>query len=236
MSEAERIHARYARRTRKYEPWTPWVHRTHQELERRVIDTLRREGMLPPEERRLLEVGCGTGGNLLTFLRLGFSPSLIVGSELQEERAAAARKRLPAGLTVLSGNSAELELPDETFDIVFQSLVFSSILDPAMRGALADRMWQLLAPGGGILWYDFTWDNPANPDVSGIPLRVVRQLFPQGNFSSRRVTLAPPLSRWVTRIHPALYDWCNVLAPLRTHVLCWIGKPLAGGHGSVASA
>jgi len=236
MSEAERIHARYARRTRTYEPWTPWVHRTHQELERRIVDTLRRAGMLPPAERRLLEVGCGAGNNLLTFLRLGFTPAHIVGSELQQDRAAAARNRLPQAIAIHCGDSTRLELPDATFDVVFQSLVFSSILDPAMRSTLADRMWRLVAPGGGVLWYDFTWDNPSNPDVAGVPLRTVRQLFPRGIVSSQRVTLAPPLSRWVTSIHPALYDWCNVLPPLRTHVLCWIRKPHSDSAGSIESA
>jgi SAM-dependent methyltransferase len=232
MSEAEKIHARYARRTRTYEPWEPWVHRTHQELERRLVDTLRRAKMLPAGNRCLLEVGCGGGNNLLTFLRLGFSPERLVGSELQEERAAAARARVPSSVAVLSGDSAGLPLPDASFDIVFQSLVFSSILDPAMRVALADRMWRLTAPGGGVLWYDFTWNNPANPDVAGVTLAGVRKLFPHGTFSCTRVTLAPPLSRWVTRLHPALYDWCNVLSPLRTHILCWISKPRSVGVGS----
>jgi hypothetical protein len=42
------------------------------------------------------------------------------------------------------------------------------------------------------------------------------------------VTLAPPLARAVTRIHPGLYRWFNALPPLRTHVLAWIAKPRTG--------
>jgi hypothetical protein len=43
-------------------------------------------------------------------------------------------------------------------------------------------------------------------------------------LQARRVTLAPPLARTVTRVHPALYGWFNALPILRTHVLCWLGK------------
>ena len=30
-----------------------------------------------------------------------------------------------------------------------------------------------LAPGGGVLWYDFTVNNPRNPDVRGVPMKRV---------------------------------------------------------------
>ena len=39
-------------------------------------------------------VGCGSGGNLLELLRLGFAPENLVGIELLAERHAAARERL----------------------------------------------------------------------------------------------------------------------------------------------
>ena len=67
-----------------------------------------------------------------------------------------------------------------------------------------------------MLWYDFTVDNPRNPDVRGVPLARLRALFPQGRMRYRRVTLAPPLARAVTRIHPGLYRWFNALPLLRT--------------------
>lgn len=223
-SEIDRIHERYRRRTQSYEPWVPWVWQTRQELERAVIRALLRAGMLPAHRRTLLDVGCGAGGNLLSFLRLGFQPEHVVGAELQQERAAAARRFLPQQVQVLCGDASELALEPETFDVVFQSLVFSSILDDGFQQRLAERMWRLTAPGGGVLWYDFTWDNPSNPDVRGVTVGRVKQLFPDGEIASRRVTLAPPLSRRVTAVHPSLYGVFNVFSPLRTHVLCWIAK------------
>ena len=101
----------------------------------------------------------------------------------------------------------------------------SSLLDDAFQQRLAERMWSWVAPGGGILWYDFTVDNPRNPDVRGVPLKRVKALFPRGNLWHRRITLAPPLARALCRVHPSLYPLFNALPPLRTHLLAWIEKP-----------
>jgi hypothetical protein len=109
-------------------------------------------------------------------------------------------------------------------DLVLQSTVFSSLLDDAFQQRLAHTMWQWLKPGGAVLWYDFTVNNPRNPDVRGVPLRRVQALFPQGRITHRRVTLAPPLARAVCALHPALYGVFNVLPLLRTHVLAWVHK------------
>jgi hypothetical protein len=108
---------------------------------------------------------------------------------------------------------------------VFVSTVFSSLLDAAFQQRLADAMWRWLRPGGAVLWYDFTVDNPRNPDVRGVPLARIRRLFPQGALQARRVTLAPPIARRVVRLHPALYTVFNTVPALRTHVLAWIAKP-----------
>ena len=50
-------------------------------------------------------------------------------------------------------------------DIVFQSAVLTSILDDEYKKRLANKMWELLKPGGAILYYDFIYNNPKNPDV-----------------------------------------------------------------------
>ena len=80
-------------------------------------------------------------------------------------------------------------------------------------------MWRWLGPGGAVLWYDFTVDNPRNPDVRGVPLAGCARCFRRRPHQARRVTLAPPLARAVCRVHPALYALFNALPLLRTHVL-----------------
>jgi hypothetical protein len=102
----------------------------------------------------------------------------------------------------------------------------SSILDDRLLDSVVRRMWSLARPGGGVLWYDFTVNNPRNPDVRGIPLERVRELFPHSERPRiRRLTLAPPIARRLARVSPRLYAMANAVPLLRTHVLCWFPKP-----------
>jgi SAM-dependent methyltransferase len=227
--ELTRIHARYDRRQpahdgRLYDPMDPYVTCTRQERERAWIGLFRTAGLEPVEGRRVLEVGCGGGANLLDLVRLGFRPQSLVGNEIRSDRLEQARERLPQGVTLVAGDASTLDLPDASFDVVLQSTVFTSILDDGFQERLATRMWALVKPGGGVLWYDFVWNNPRNPDVRGVPVRRVRALFPEGVLRVRSVTLAPPLGRRFCAVAPWLYPLVN-LPWLRSHRLCWIGKP-----------
>src|SRR5205085_11827131 len=96
-----------------------------QEKERKLIRLLVSCGLTPLRDKRVLDVGCGSGEDLLQLVRLGFDPDKLVGCDLMEERADAARRRLPAGCTVLAGDAATLSFQDESFDIVMQSTVFT---------------------------------------------------------------------------------------------------------------
>lgn len=230
IDELRAIGERYARRSKstdaqRYDPLDPYTCRVRQERERMLVHCLRESGLTPVGGRRVLEVGCGGGANLLDLIRLGFQPENLVGNELRDDRLVEARARLPRSITLLAGDASTLDLPDASFDIVLQSTVFTSILDDGFQERLASRMWSLVRPGGGILWYDFTWNNPRNPDVRGVPRRRIRQLFPESKSRFWAVTLAPPIGRRACRILPALYPVLNALPILRTHLLGWIPKP-----------
>lgn len=225
--EARAVAERYARRggADRYSFARPEVLLGVQERQRAMLDLFAQAGCSDFAALRVLEVGCGSGGNLLELLRLGFLPEHLVGVELLPGRAAQARHLLPEALAVHAGDALALDLPAAGFDIVFVSTVFSSLLDDAFQQRLAGAMWRWLRPGGAVLWYDFVVDNPRNADVRGVPLARVRALFPQGRVRARRVTLAPPLARAVAPWHPALYTLFNTVPWLRTHVLAWIAKP-----------
>ena len=229
LQETARLAERYARRSMmssdaRYSLLNPAVWQGVQERQRALIGLLNRHKPAELKDLRVLEIGCGSGSNLLELLRLGFDPRNLVANELLPERSEVARRNLPDAVALHEGNALELDLPTNSFDIVFQSTVFTSILDDAFQVRLAHRMWGWVRPTGGVLWYDFTFDNPHNPDVRGVPLRRVKALFPHGTIDSISVTLAPPISRLVCRLHPGLYGIVNVLSFLRTHVMCWIGK------------
>ncbi len=225
--ETRSVAERYARRTRaeRYSPLRPDVWQLLQERQRALLRHFAAQGLSDLWALRLTEVGCGAGGNLLELLRLGFAPEHLQGLELLPERHARARHVLPQATRVWLGDASAAPVEPASQDLVLQSTVFSSLLDDAFQQRLADTIWCWLKPGGGVLWYDFTVDNPRNADVRGVPLGRVRSLFPQGRLQHARVTLAPPIARAVTRLHPALYTLFNTVPLLRTHALAWITKP-----------
>src|SRR5690606_37497853 len=82
---------------------------------------------------KVLEVGCGSGGNLLELILLGAKPRNLIGNDLIDDRLRIARECLPADVKLLAGDATHLRLPDESFDMVYQSTVFSSILDNELQ-------------------------------------------------------------------------------------------------------
>ena len=232
MDEVTLVRERYARRVNDHHRYTllnPVNLLIAQERQRALAKLFVTLGWSDLKTRRVLEVGCGSGSNLLELLRFGFAPECLQGIELLPNLACEARRLLPPEVRVEVGDAlsvSEAIAPPGSQDVVFQSTVFSSLLDDDFQIRLAKRMWNWVRPGGGILWYDFTFNNPANPDVRGVPLSRIRSLFP-GKMQVKRLTLAPPIARTVTRIHPSLYNVFNACVLLRTHVLAWVEKPLS---------
>ena len=226
--ETRSVAERYARRAAipvgRYSPLRPEVWQMLHERQRVMLRRMAAFGITDLACLHIAEVGCGSGGNLLDFLRLGCAPQHLFGAELLPERFDKARAVLPAGTTLWLGDARHAPLLEESQDIVLQSTVFSSLLDDAFQQQLAAAMWRWVKPGGAVLWYDFTVDNPRNPDVRGVPLKRVRELFPQARVTADRVTLAPPLARLACRVHPGLYVALNALPLLRTHLLAWAHK------------
>lgn len=227
MSETRSVAERYARRAPGdlYNPLRPEVCRLLQQRQRLLLQMMAAAGLNDAGALQLTEVGCGSGGNLLELLRLGFRPERLQGIELLPERLAEARHRLPAALRLHEGDACQAPITAGSQQLVLQATVFSSLLDDGFQRQLAAAMWRWLAPGGAVVWYDLRVDNPRNPDVRGLPLARVRSLFPGARIVARRVTLAPPLARRAVRVHPWLHDALSWLPPLRSHLLAWIEKP-----------
>ena len=228
MSESEEIIRRYERRKaipgNRYSPLNASTFMSEQEKERTLIKLIKKVKLEPLGDKRLLEIGCGTGTNLLQLIRLGFQPENLFANDILAERIAEAKKKLSNQITFFEGDFLNINFNDELFDIVFQSMVFSSILDDDFKQKVAAKMWQLTKPGGGILWYDFFYNNPNNNDVKGVTLENIKNYFPGNNMTSYKLTLAPPISRIVTKVHPNLYTIFNSIYFLNTHLLCFIKK------------
>ncbi len=128
--EADAVRERYERRkttidSSRYSSLNGEVWQGMHERQRVMLKLFAQLGMANFESTKLVDVGCGVGGNLLEFLRLGFQPENLMGIELLEDRVAKANKVLPAG--IVHAGDATLADPLGSQDIVFQSVVFSSL-------------------------------------------------------------------------------------------------------------
>jgi len=166
-----------------------------QELERCLLATLQRHGMAALDSKQILEVGCGNGHWLREFIKWGAQPENLAGIDLLPDRIAQASRLSAPGVLLTCGSASQLDFADGSFDIVLQATVFTSILDSELKMQLAREMIRVLKPNGVVLWYDFRFNNPRNPDVRGIERAEITRLFSGCRVVLERVTLAPPLSR-----------------------------------------
>lgn len=226
-AEADRIRAEYARRAAegddRYGPTRPENVFSRQAIERGAIGALRRAGMLPLRGRRILDVGCGHGQWLADFESWGADRDRLAGIDLVPERAARSAARFP-GADVREGDATALPWPDGSFDVVLQSMMFSSILDGDVRAAAAREMARVLRSGGVVLWYDFFVDNPRNKQVRGMRRRDIAALFGGFEADLRRVTLAPPLARAIVPRSRPLGALLEGLKLLDTHYVGTLRK------------
>ena len=202
--EEARIRAIYAKRQRdgRYSWFSPGHLFLIQEREHQLLAILKRHRFERLDTKKILEIGCGTGYWLREFIKWGGRPENIFGIDLLPDRIAEARHLCPEAVVIHCGNAAKLEFPDSTFDLVLQSTVFTSILDPEMRQQIASEMFRVVKRDGLILWYDYHVNNPWNPDLRGVKKREIYQLFPSCRIELRRITLPPPLTRVL-----APYSW-----------------------------
>ncbi len=80
-------------------------------------------------------------------------------------------------------DASNLPFEDESFDIVVQFTVFTSILKKGIKKDIAKQILRALKKEGIIIWYDFSYNNPRNPDVIGIKKKEIVNLFPNCKFT-----------------------------------------------------
>jgi ubiquinone/menaquinone biosynthesis C-methylase UbiE len=179
----------------KYNLSAPGVLFAIQQAERSLIEALHTHHMLPLDDKRILDVGCGSGALLLSLARFGAALRNCFGVDLHESVLRTSQARNP-GLHLVTGDIGQLPFAEGSFDLVTQFTVFTSILDSHTRRVAALEMQRVLRPSGAILWYDFWMPSPWSA-TRPILLREIRALFPGFRLDARRVTLLPPLARVV---------------------------------------
>jgi phospholipid N-methyltransferase len=218
QTEALAMAERYARRSTTRSPAESlFGHFASAEREAHQLQLLHAHFGADLSALKVLEVGAGAGNNLYFFLKQGLAWQNLFANELLPERISQLQSIHPYKANILEGDLLNLSPTHHgQYDLVFQSVVFSSVLNPEVRVQLAQKMHALLKPSGAILWYDFTINNPRNPDVKKVSAAEVKRLFSEFAWTWKRVTLLPPLARKVGMRYPLI----NSMLPFaRTHVL-----------------
>lgn len=234
--EVARIRDVYSHRA-AVDPRYAWSNPAHRytllHLERDLLDALHRHGGAALARLRILEVGCGSGYWLRQLVQWGASPERIVGIDLLPERVAQARRSTVSATGVVLASATRLPFPAESFDLVLQATVFTSILSDEVRRTAAAEMSRVLAPAGRILWYDYFRNNPRNPNVRAVTARELGALFPGALVKRRRATLAPPIARLLAGRSQLACSLLERLPLLRTHYVAVIRnvRPAAGRPG-----
>ncbi len=107
---------------------------------------------------QVLDVGCGTGTLALEVARhvgraghvAGVDPSTV---QIARARSKAARRKLPIEFQI--GVIEQLPFPDQTFDVVFSTLMMHHLPNSLKRQGLAE-IARVLKPGGRLVIADFT--------------------------------------------------------------------------------
>ena len=224
MNEINRIKERYQRRIElnvgtKYGRYFIYNYFVQCERELKYSLILKKE-FKEKDNIKFIEIGAGYGNNINFFIRYGIKKSNIYINEILPERFQYLQDNYN-DCNLEYGNALDLNYQNK-FDFVFQSTVFTSILDMQFKKMLANKMINMTKPGGFILWYDFKFNNPANKDVRGISKNEIKSLFPYAKkIEFKNVTLAPPVGRKLEK----WYNIINTFLPfLRTHIIAIIYK------------
>lgn len=228
MSDLDRLRKEYSKRQsqsdihNRYSLKNPSYRFMLTNRHRSLINLITHQGLTSFEGKKLLEIGCGSGGVLKEFLGLSIIPENLFGIDLLFTRLLEAHNVFPTS-GILNSDAQDLPFSECSFDIVLQYTAFSSVLDLEIKKRMATEMLRVLDQNGVIIWYDFWW-NPTNPQTRGIHTKEIRELFPNCTFYVKKITLAPPISRILVPISEKFASSVEKLELFNSHFLAIISK------------
>ena len=193
-----------------------------QHRERDLLKLLKQNFEYDFSQKKILEIGCGSGGVLLEYLVNGADPNYLFGLDILFDRLNEAKSKIPGAL-LLNANGEEIPFKTSSFDLVIQYTAFSSILNETLKKNMAQEMLRVVKVSGLLIWYDF-WLNPTNNQTKGIKPLEIRELFPNCRFDFHKITLAPPLARKIVPFSWMFAEFLESLKFFNSHYLVIIRK------------
>ena len=154
MNEIDEIKRRYEKREKNKSAFSTkgnisFEINKNREREKRYEEIIERHFSGTISDLKFLEIGAGDGKNINIFTSFGIKSENIWVNELIPDRIEVIKKN-HNDIHVLEGNALEVNNIGP-FDIILQSLVFTSILDQKFKINLAQKMLELLKPNGIII-------------------------------------------------------------------------------------
>jgi SAM-dependent methyltransferase len=142
---------------------------------------------------RVLEIGCGTGGEARAHAAAAGRSGLVVGIDRDAELLSAALGRLAPGRPApcfVRGDVLALPFRDARFDAVVADRVLHLLDDPALAVA---ELHRVLRPGGRALLTEPDWSTLSIAPDSDPMTRRIEQLYRHGPGASRVGRALAPL-------------------------------------------
>ena len=172
---------------------------------------------LDRQQAKVLDVGCGSGASLLSFLRLGFRSRNLAGVDINPDRIDIGLEEFP-NMDLRCESAADLSFETDSFDLVSESTMFIQLTDEKLAKEIATEMVRVAKPGGFLLLTDWRYGKPRNPDYLAVTPTRIAKLFNVGldtSFvSSDRGALIPPIGRTLSRWSPSLYFAIQSMLPI----------------------
>ena len=147
-----------------YRVWAPW---DSVGVRQDLVDLLRQGGVEPDSYPRAIDLGCGTGANVVHLAGAGFDSWGVDFSEvaIRKARSRAVASGLEANFVVADLTATSISGIEGTFDFLID---FGTLDDlrGERRAAMADTVTRLARPGAKFLEYCFYGETEELPPIS----------------------------------------------------------------------
>jgi demethylmenaquinone methyltransferase/2-methoxy-6-polyprenyl-1,4-benzoquinol methylase len=156
----------------------------------------------------VLDVATGTGAVTTELVRQ--RGCTVVGLDQSPEMLAVARRRVPAGVTLVEGRAEQLPFPDATFDALTFAYLLRYVDDPA---ATLQELTRVVRPGATIAGLEFALPRG--------PWRPLWELYVRIGLPTAGRVLSPGWAEVGTFLGPSIREFYDRYPEGRLRELWW---------------